>query len=197
MSGPTARNGGESHMTLSDLAAIGSFISGMAVLVSLIFLYFQLRQVNTQVMQSERNQQASIRAARASRIIDLFMGSAHPSVAEAVVKGMRGFSDMSETQVFQFISYGSARFFNAEDSFYQHREGLLNEYNIDAVTNGLRTSFASPGMRTVYKRSRVMMGREFVEFADQLLAATPVAAGPDLAARFMADLAAELAGAGR
>ena len=31
-------------MTLSDLAALGSFVSGVAVLVSLAFLYFQMRQ---------------------------------------------------------------------------------------------------------------------------------------------------------
>jgi len=177
-------------MTLSDVAAIGSLVSGMAVLVSLVYL-------SLQVKQAERNQQASIRSARASRIIDLFMGSSEPSVAEAVVKGMRGFGEMSETQVFQFTSYGSARFFNAEDAFYQHREGLLNKYNIDAVINGLRTSFSSPGMRAVYKRTRAMMGHEFVEFADQLLTTTPVTAGADISARFNADVAAELADANR
>jgi hypothetical protein len=42
-----------------------------------------------------------------------------------------------------------------------------------------------------------MLGREFVEFADQLLAATPVDAGADLAARFKADVAVELAAANR
>ena len=175
-------------MTLSDLAAIGSLISGLAVLVSLVYL-------SLQVKQAERNQQASIRSARTSRIIDLYMGSSEPSIAEAVVKGMRGFGDLSETQVFQFTSWGSARFFNAEDSFYQHREGLLNEYSIDSVTNGLRMTFASPGMRAVYKRMRGMLGREFVEFADPLLAATSVAIDADAAARFNADAAAELAGA--
>jgi hypothetical protein len=36
-------------MTLSDLAALGSFVSGLAVLVSLIFLWFQLRQMNEQI----------------------------------------------------------------------------------------------------------------------------------------------------
>jgi len=44
-------------MTRSDLASLGSFASGFAVLVSLIFLYFQLRLVNRQVLQAERQQQ--------------------------------------------------------------------------------------------------------------------------------------------
>jgi hypothetical protein len=41
-------------MSLSDLASLGSFVSGVAVLVSLVFLYFQLRQMNAQVLQTEK-----------------------------------------------------------------------------------------------------------------------------------------------
>ena len=43
-------------MSLSQLAEIGSFTSGVAILASLIFLYFQLRQINQQVKQAEKNQ---------------------------------------------------------------------------------------------------------------------------------------------
>ena len=44
-------------MSLFDLASIGSLVSGVAVLVSLVYL-------SVQVKKAERNQQASIRAAR-------------------------------------------------------------------------------------------------------------------------------------
>ena len=175
-------------MSLSDLASIGSLVSGVAVLVSLVYL-------SLQVKQAERNQQASIRAARATRTVDLLMGCTESSLAEAVLKATRGANDISETQVVQFTNYALARFFNAEDAFYQHREGLLKEYNIDGVSNGLRSSFASPGMRAVYKRTRVLRGREFVEFADSLLSTAPAAASADSTAQFKADMAAELAGA--
>ena len=43
-------------MLLNDLASIGSFTSGVAVLISLVFLCFQLRQVNAQVVLAEKNQ---------------------------------------------------------------------------------------------------------------------------------------------
>ena len=42
-------------MSLSDLAAIGSFVSGVAVLGSLIFVGFQLRQ-NTQAVRAGASQ---------------------------------------------------------------------------------------------------------------------------------------------
>ncbi len=173
-------------MSPSDVAAIGSLVSGFAVLVSLIYL-------SLQVKQAERNQQASIRAARATRIVDLMLACTDPAVADAVLKGQQGSDEMSGTQLFQFTNYATARFFNAEDAFYQHREGLLNAFTFDAVSNGLRISLTSAAMRVIYKRQRVMMGREFVEFVDQLLATTAITPNVDQSAQFKADIAAELA----
>jgi flagellar biosynthesis/type III secretory pathway M-ring protein FliF/YscJ len=54
-------------MSLSDLAALGSFISGVAVLASLVFLFFQMRQMTEQVRQSERNQRALMQQGRSMR----------------------------------------------------------------------------------------------------------------------------------
>jgi hypothetical protein len=92
-------------MTLSDLASIGSFISGLAVLVPLVFLYFQLRQVGTQVQQAERNQQASIRQGRATRVVDMNLAATEPSLADAIAKGMAGTTGMTGTQLIQFSVY--------------------------------------------------------------------------------------------
>src|SRR5215469_1497977 len=65
-------------MPLSDLASLGSFVSGVAVLISLVFLYFQVRQVTAQVRQAERNQQASIRHTRVSRSVQLQLEISEP-----------------------------------------------------------------------------------------------------------------------
>jgi hypothetical protein len=51
-------------MSRSDLALTGSLVSGLAVLVSLVYL-------SVQVKQAERNQQVSIESARATRTVDL------------------------------------------------------------------------------------------------------------------------------
>src|SRR5262249_46425204 len=54
-------------MSLSDLAALGSFVSGVAVLASLVFLFFQMRQMTEQVRQTEKNQRSIINQNVASR----------------------------------------------------------------------------------------------------------------------------------
>jgi hypothetical protein len=176
-------------MSLSDLAEIGSFVSGVAVLASLIYL-------SRQLTQADRNQQAVIRAARITRIVDIMMANADASLADAATKGQQGTDDLTDLQIRQFVFYAQARFYNAEDSFYQYREKLLNETSFDHVEKGLRQSFALLGFRVIYKRLRSALGKEFVAFADKLLAEVPVAPAFDDIAQWRAELAAERASAG-
>jgi hypothetical protein len=101
-------------MWLSELAEIGSFISGVAILASLIFLYFQLRQINRQIRQAEKNQQSAIRQGRAGRSIGIVLTGAEPSLADAFVKGAFGDNDISLTQLSQFSAVCRATIMNSE-----------------------------------------------------------------------------------
>lgn len=173
-------------MSLTDLASLGSFVSAIAVLISLIYL-------SLQVKQAERNQQASIRSTRVTRIVDIHMGLAEPSLSDAVAKGGAGASDVTDTEVRQFIFYCAARFYNAEDSFNQFQEGLLDQRTLDSLVVGLQHSLRQPGIRAYYKRQRAAFGREFADFVDKLLAEQPRVNAPEAAAQWRADVAAELA----
>ena len=70
-------------MTLSDLASIGSLVSGAAVLGSLIYLALQVRQ-------TDRNQMAAIRHSRVTRAVDVLMAHADPSLAAIIQWRTRG-----------------------------------------------------------------------------------------------------------
>src|SRR5215472_11229819 len=69
------------HMSLSDLASLGSFVSGAAVLASLVFLFFQMRQMTEQVRQTERNQRATINQERIAQYSDRLLRWSEPSLA--------------------------------------------------------------------------------------------------------------------
>src|SRR5215469_1673004 len=114
-------------MPLSDLASLGSFVSGVAVLISLVFLYFQVRQVTAQVRQAERNQQASIAHTRISRAVELQQDLADPERSEVWWQALRAPHEISEAQFRQFFALSRAFLFHIEDTFYQHEDGLLNE----------------------------------------------------------------------
>ena len=183
-------------MSLSDLASIGSFVSGFAVLVSLIFLYFQLRQISAQVVQTERNQQAANRAVRTSRIVDIMMGTAEPSIADALAKGHAGAPDITDTQIRQFFAYCSARFYNAQDTFQQFQQGFLDDTIFASLVGGLKVSLSQPGMLAFFDSHRAGFSDEFVKFVGNLASDASVNLS-DETARWRTDVLALRARASR
>jgi hypothetical protein len=150
-------------MTLSDLASLGSFVSGVAVTLSLIYLALQIRQ-------SERNQQISIRHSRVSRTVELHLALADPALAAAWLRGSVSPHELSQTELGQYISLCRAHFFHFEDSFYQRQEGLLNDAAFETVVAGVRLLARSPGWRAAWKGARENFAGEFLRFMDAEIA---------------------------
>ena len=157
-------------MSLSDLASVGSLVSGLAVLVSLVLLYFQLRQLNQQVRQSERNQQASIRHSRVTRTVDMHLARANPGVTDAWRRGLQHPDEITQTELTQFLSLCRAQFDHVEDAFYQHAEGLLNEDAFAAVLGSVRGLFRYPSVREAWQRVRQNQAGRFRDFMDDAVA---------------------------
>lgn len=151
-------------MSLSDLASLGSFASGVAVTVSLIYLALQIRQ-------TKRNQQIAIRHSRATRIVELQLALANSAVAEAWLHGSGNPQQLTPTQLSQFINLCRALFFHFEDSFYQREEGLLNDEAFQTVVAGARLSARSPGWRAAWRMARPNFGGPFLAFMDGTVAA--------------------------
>lgn len=173
-------------MSLSDLAALGSFVSGVSVLVSLIYL-------SLQVKHTKRNQQIAIRHARATRIVELHLALANVGVAEAWLHGSSDPQAISQTEVGQFMSVCRALFFHFEDSFYQRQEGLLNDDAFDTVVAGVRFSARSPGLRAAWRIARPNFAGRFLAFMDDAILRSPAEAPVDLSVdTWRAAFAAEL-----
>lgn len=178
-------------MSLTDLASIGSFVSGFGVLTSLVFLYFQLRQMTAQVKQTERIQQAAVQQQRSSLIADITMRETDPVLAVVFDAGKTGSAAMSKAEILQFQSYSIARFSLSEDTFYQHRSGLLSEEAYERFVRLFGGAFAWPGVRVIWKRARRAFGPEFVAFGDRLCAEAQAVPLVDVVDHWKADLAAE------
>jgi hypothetical protein len=160
-------------MSLSDLASLGSFVSGVAVLISLIYLALQVRQ-------TERNQQISIRHSRVSRTVELHLALADPAMADAWLHGSGSAQKLTQTELSQFIHLCRAHFFHFEDSFYQREEGLLNDAAFETVVAGVRLLARSPGWRAAWRLARPNFGGRFLEFMDGLIARSAVEPPVDL-----------------
>jgi hypothetical protein len=159
-------------MSLSDLASIGSLVSGIAVLISLIYLALQVRQ-------AERNQQASIRQGRATRAVDIILAAGEPSYAEALPKGTAGAANITLAEFGQFTAIYGAFLASAEDTFLQHNEGLLSEAVFASFRESWRQTLAQPGVRALWKLRRHGFEAGFVAFIDTLMLEAPAAATRD------------------
>ena len=154
-------------MSLSDLASVGSFVSGFAVLTSLIYLALQVRQ-------TERNQQISIRHSRVSRTVELHVALADHAAADAWLHGSGSPQEITQTELSQYISLCRALFFHFEDSFYQREERLLNDAAFETVVAGVRLLARSPGFRAAWRIARPNFGGRFLDFMDGVVAGSAV-----------------------
>lgn len=173
-------------MTLTDLAALASILSSVAVLVSLVYLSLQVRQ-------AERNQQASIRQGRATRAVDIILAAGEAGAIEAMPRGAAGAPDLTALEFGRFAAIYGAFLASAEDSFFQHREGLLSDAVFASFAASWRVTLAQPGVRALWALRRGGFEAGFAAFLDGLVAQVPVAAPADLFAAWRAQVARETA----
>ena len=181
-------------MSLSDLASLGSFVSGAAVLASLVFLFFQMRQMTEQVRQAEKNQQAAIRQGRAAILVDMNLRVAE-GLSDVYMPIVRGETPTDVGQLRQFLSLAQAAFQLYDEEFDQHLDGLMSDAAFTSFTRNMKVTMRMPGMRVAWKRMRERYGDQFTKFIDDaIIEMSP--AGPTeflTVERWKAEIAAEVA----
>ena len=177
-------------MTLSNLASISGIVSGLAVLASLIFLYFQLRQISEQVKQAEKNQRASLNQGFVTRTTDNLRASLDgPASYELVQRVFAGETNFTASEVSKLRIAFRLSIIGTQDAYLQHREGLLDAANMDYARLTLKNWLRQPVFRALWSQSADSLPSEFVAFVNHLIAETPLAVPEDTVARFQAELA--------
>src|SRR5476651_2650669 len=112
-------------MSFSDLAALGSFLSGVAIIFSFIFLALQMRQANL-------NQRALMQQGRVARTSETMLRLTEPHMIESVMRGTAGDLTMSPVGVETCVRAVVAMFLNWEDSFIQNMAGTIDATGMDS-----------------------------------------------------------------
>lgn len=149
-------------MTLTDLAAIGSFISGVAVVVSFVFLTLQIRQTN-------RNQRSLMQQARTGRNMESLLHLTDPFISETVALANADCMALSPAQIWAFYGLGGAIFWSYEDSFMQFRAGTLDRKSWESDEATIRRMLRRPANRIVWKMARDGMSGEYRAVVDAMM----------------------------
>jgi hypothetical protein len=149
-------------MSLSSLAAVGSFISSIAVVFSFVFLALQMRQSN-------QNQKALMQQGRAARTSETMLRVAEPHMIESMTRGGAGDLTMSSLQTETFVRAAVAMFVSWEDTVLQHKAGTIDASGMASDTAMMRVFFGMPGYRAVWTTVHRQFSRQFREHIDALM----------------------------
>jgi hypothetical protein len=176
-------------MNLTDLASIGSLLSGAAVLGSLIYLGLQVRQ-------TEKNQQALVQQGRAQRVGNAVFNLAGEEISALYHKGARRPETLTGPELDRFLMICRAAFLSAEDSYIQHEAGLMNATAYASFVAGVHANLSSPGFRAAWSLLSPYFGAGFVAFMNTHIAERPLpVAPPDPLERWKAVVSGLYAGA--
>ena len=126
-------------MNLTQLANLGEFIGGVAVLVTLIYLVIQVRQGN-----------ATARAAARQTLIDtwqrtMFSLGQDRELLRIGGEGFLDFSALSDSDKSQFVFLMSQYLGNVYNGVLLQQEGLLDQKTLDYIGGLVASATLTPG----------------------------------------------------
>jgi len=169
-------------MSISDAFSI---VSSSAVVITLIFLFLQMRQTN-------KNQQAILQQGRSARMSGALALRAEPFLADAWSRAQKGDTTLDGPQIEALTAWFTVAFYGVEDSFLQHKAGLLQTEAWQSEIAWLSMFLTMPYARVAWTMNRPPMAADFVAYVDGLMAEIKPSMPFDLAHYWNALMATEL-----
>ena len=146
-------------MSLSDLAALGSFISGFAVLISLIYLGLQVRQ-------SALGQRAT-----AHQGVQEFMRQHQRTLMDSELasifsRGLGADASLTEVELMQFHAMVRDWLSFHNECVWLNARRVLDEDGLKTADNSLRVLLRYPGFRAAWRLSRFSSDKAYRALID-------------------------------
>jgi len=148
-------------VTLDDLGSLGEFISGLAVVVTLVYLAIQIRH-NTRAVRSSMHQdmvEATLRVAESL--------SDNADVGLIVLKADEDYDNLTAGELLRFEAYAERVFGNFESVYYSYRNSMIEEDLWVSWESSCLADISRVGMRRFWQDQRPLHLRDFMDFVDQ------------------------------
>jgi len=169
-------------MTLSDLSSIGNLVSGLAVLVSLLYLSLQVRQ-------TERNQRALMNQGVIDRGSEDVSFLAQPHITELESRVLAGEKEFTPAEIRQLRLIMRKIMIGGQDAYVQNKSGMTDLATFEDSLGVMKHYLSRPVYRAIWKSNRTSYATEWSGYVDQLIRETPLAQSIDAVAQFKSDLA--------
>lgn len=153
---------GETPMDLTQLANIGEFIGGLAVLITLVYLAIQLKQ-GTTALASNRHHE----------MLDLVLKNNFSPVSESreyaefIATAPENPESLDEIVWLRFVYYAYGTYAMWEDAYVSHKRGLIDDEIWAAWDGGARSLSVNEGCRKFWAQEREAHSPLFREYIDK------------------------------
>ena len=154
-------------MTLNELGSLGEFISGLAVVVTLIYLALQIRH-NTRAVRSSMHQDMVGSTARIAESV-----SDSPDVGRIVLKADEDYDNLTKEEFIRFEAYAERVFGNFESVFYSYRNSMIEQDLWESWEASYLADISRNAMRRFWHEDRPMHLRDYMDFIDQFYRKNP------------------------
>jgi hypothetical protein len=154
-------------VTLDELGSLGEFISGLAVVVTLVYLALQIRH-NTRAVRSSMHQdmvESTLRIAESM--------SDNPDVGRIVLKANEDYDNLTKEEFVRFEAYAERVFGNFESVFYSYRNSMIEQDLWESWEASYLADISRTAMRRFWHEDRPMHLRDYMEFIDQFYRKNP------------------------
>jgi len=147
-------------MTLDQLASIGEIISGIAVVISLVYLAIQIR-TNTETERTSTYQSIVSDFGALNNTM-----ASTPELSHMFVQAMENYHQLSSDQKARIsqVFFQCFRYF--ENMFYQYQKGYLDDEVWTGWKRLMLTYYARPGFQTWWEHRRDVYSAPFAIFLE-------------------------------
>ena len=149
-------------MTVGELGSLGEFVGSIAVVVSLLYLAFQIRQ-NTKTVR------ASAHHAMTESANAIAFEFARSENAPLLLKGGRALGDLTAEERFKYSLLMRVSLGFYEESYHQYWDGLLDRDVWESRSLTLKEVFAQPGVAEWWRMNGHLYSTRFQEELAKLL----------------------------
>jgi len=148
-------------VTLNELGSLGEFISGLAVVVTLVYLAIQIRH-NTRAVRSSMHHAMIDSTLRIAESL-----SDNEDVARIVLRADEDYDNLTDAERIRFDAYGERVFSNFESVFYSYRNSMIEEDLWESWESSYLGDIKRESMRRYWQDERPQHLADFTEFIDQ------------------------------
>ena len=154
-------------MTLNELGSLGEFISGLAVVVTLVYLAIQIRH-NTRAVRSSMHQDMIESTLRIAESL-----SDNEELGRIVFKADEDYDSLTREERIRFEAYAERVFGNFESVFYSYRNSMIEEDLWQSWESSYLADISRSSMRRFWQEERPQHLRDLMDFVDDFYRTHP------------------------